>query len=100
MDDDIIRIELGDELDLHAFHPRDAKPLLREFLVEARKNGFMKVRIAHGKGKSVIKSIVQSELEKNPIVEKFHDEQGNWGATIAYLSSRTRSVRGRGVTEE
>lgn len=85
--DEIRRIELRDELDLHAFHPRDAKPLLREFIDNARKKGIMRLRIIHGKGRSVIKSIVIAELERNEHISKFNDEPGNWGATIAYLKS-------------
>lgn len=85
--DEIKRIELKDELDLHAFHPKDAKPLLKEFIDNARKKDIMRLRIVHGKGRSVIKSIVIAELERNEHISKFHDEPGNWGATVAYLKS-------------
>ena len=83
--DEITKIELKDEIDLHAFHPSDAKPLLREFIENAKAKGFQRIRIVHGKGRSVIKGIVISELKKNSSISDFHDEGGNWGATIAYL---------------
>ncbi len=85
MEDEITRIELNDELDLHPFHPRDAKAVLKEFIDMAAEKGLKKVRIAHGKGKSTIKGIVINELSKNDKVTSFHDESGNWGATIAIL---------------
>ncbi len=85
MEDDIIKIELNDELDLHPFHPRDAKAVLREFIDMASEKGLTRVRIAHGKGKSTIKSIVINELSKNEKIVSFNDDSGNWGATIAIL---------------
>ena len=85
MDDNIIKIELKDELDLHVFHPRDVKPLLREFIENAKAKRIKRIRIVHGKGRSVQKSIVISELKKNRDITEFHDEPGNWGATIAYV---------------
>ncbi len=85
MSDETTRIELGDELDLHHFHPRDAKPLVREFIDAARSRGIRSVRIVHGRGRSVLKSIVLRELAGNENVASFADERGNWGATIAVL---------------
>ncbi len=85
MSDEITHIELRDELDLHHFHPRDAKPLIREFIDAARSRGIRSVRIVHGRGRSVLKSIVHDELSKNEKVLSFADDRGNWGATIAVL---------------
>ena len=86
MDENILKIDLKDELDLHVFHPGDIKPLLREFIDNAKAKGIKRIRIVHGKGKSVQKSIVISELKKNRDIAEFHDEPGNWGATIAYVA--------------
>lgn len=85
MEEDIIKIELKDEIDLHFFHPKDVKAVLKEFIDSACEQGYKKVRIAHGKGRSVIKNIVLKELEKNENVLSFKDDSGNWGATIAFL---------------
>ncbi len=85
MDDEIIKIELNDELDLHPFHPRDVKAVLREFIDMAWGKGIKKIRIAHGKGRSTIKGMVLSELSKNDKIASYHDDSGNWGATIAIL---------------
>lgn len=85
MEGDAVPIELADEIDLHAFHPRDVKALLRDFIDNATANRYRSVRIVHGKGQSVIKSIVVAYLETDPRVTMFHDQAGNWGATIAHL---------------
>ncbi len=85
MNEEPTHIELRDELDLHHFHPRDAKQLIREFIDTARSRGIPSVRIVHGRGRSVLKSIVHSELSNNGKVLSFADEHGNWGATIAVL---------------
>jgi DNA-nicking Smr family endonuclease len=83
--DDIYKVELHDELDLHSFHPKDAKALLLDFIESACEKGLPRIRIVHGKGRSVLKRIVIAELERNVHISRFHDEGGNWGATIAYL---------------
>jgi len=82
---DIHKIELHDDLDLHPFHPKDAKALLLDFIESAREKGLPRIRIVHGKGRSVLKRMVIAELERNVNISRFHDEGGNWGATIAYL---------------
>ena len=85
MGDKVIRIDLDSELDLHHFHPKDAKMVLIEFIDMAVLKGIKAIRIVHGKGRSVIKEIVRSELNKNVNVISYNDEPGNWGATIAIL---------------
>ncbi|HNV48272.1 MAG TPA: Smr/MutS family protein [Spirochaetota bacterium] len=85
MDDDFVPVELTDEIDLHAFHPRDVKALLGDFIEHAIAKRYRSVRIVHGKGQSVIKSIVIAFLENDPRVATFSDQAGNWGATIAQL---------------
>ncbi len=85
MSDEIINIELDDELDLHPFHPKDVKIVLKEFIDMAIEKGITEVRIIHGKGRSTIKGIVLKELEKNDKVISFKDDAGNWGASTAVL---------------
>ncbi|MDY6934979.1 MAG: Smr/MutS family protein [Spirochaetota bacterium] len=85
MEDEVIRIELDDELDLHPFHPQDVKGILLEFIQMALAKDIKRIRIAHGKGKSAIKGVVIRILQSNDNVISFHDEPGNWGATIAFL---------------
>ncbi len=78
-------ITLTDELDLHHFHPRDARMLIHEFLDVARERGFYRVRIVHGRGRSVLKRLLYAELEKRQDIKSFQDDQANWGATIVIL---------------
>ncbi len=88
MNDEITKIELEDELDLHLFHPKDVKILIEEFIEIAHSKGKKEIRIAHGKGNSVMKAIVISELKKNNKILSFHDDGSNWGATIAILKQK------------
>jgi DNA-nicking Smr family endonuclease len=77
-------------LDLHAFLPRDVKELVPAWLEACRDEGILDVRIIHGKGVGVLRSIVQGILAKHPAVESFgppHDG-GSWGATVARLRPR------------
>jgi DNA-nicking Smr family endonuclease len=50
------------------------------------------VRLIHGRGKGVQRGIVQSALEKHPLVEEFWDAaETHLGATVARLAeSRSR----------
>ncbi|MBN2038581.1 MAG: Smr/MutS family protein [Spirochaetes bacterium] len=88
MDKEIIQIKLEDELDLHHFHPKDAIEILKEFIDSEYINGKKEIRIAHGKGKSVLKNIVLNELEKNEKIISFRNDGANWGATIAVLKRK------------
>jgi DNA-nicking Smr family endonuclease len=82
----VFRIEPGEELDLHHFSPRDAKSLVVDFIDDARAKGLARVRIVHGRGRSVLKSITLSALAAHPAVESFHDDKANWGATIVHIT--------------
>ncbi len=84
----IVKIPIEDWIDLHTFLPQEIPSLLEEYLLECQKKGIKEVRIIHGKGKGVQKSIVHSFLKKSPLVESFRlapPEAGSWGATIAHL---------------
>jgi len=87
----IVRIPIEDWIDLHTFSPKDIPSLLEEYLLECRKKGFKEVRIIHGKGKGVQRSIVHAFLEKSPLIESFKPaspDAGGWGATIAILKQK------------
>ena len=85
--DDPVRIPIEDSLDLHAFHPRDVASVVEEFVVAAADAGLREVRLIHGRGKGVQRGIVQSVLEKPPLVESFHDDhESHLGATVAMMA--------------
>ena len=85
----IVEIPIDGILDLHTFSPKDVPSVVDEYLRECRKLGIRDVRIIHGKGKGVLRRIVHSRLEKNPIVESFYLDIGpsGWGATIVVIKT-------------
>lgn len=86
--DEPVEIEITDSLDLHAFQPRDVRPVVEAYLDEAHKKGFRLVRIVHGKGVGVQREIVRNVLSETGFVKKFKNApefSGSWGATIVEL---------------
>jgi dsDNA-specific endonuclease/ATPase MutS2 len=87
-EDEPIRIPITDIFDLHSVPPRDVKPVVEEYLVEAHRLGFKAVRIIHGRGIGVQREIVRAVLARTAFVADFRDapaEAGGWGATIVTL---------------
>ena len=80
-------IELNGVLDLHMFQPRDVKELVPDWIADCRAAGILEVRIIHGKGIGVLRTIVQGILSEHPGVEGFShpNDTGSWGATVARL---------------
>jgi dsDNA-specific endonuclease/ATPase MutS2 len=86
--EDPVQIPITDVLDLHSVPPRDAKAVLEEYLLEARRLGFKALRIVHGRGIGVQREMVRVVLARTGFVESFGDapaEAGGWGATIVNL---------------
>jgi DNA-nicking Smr family endonuclease len=84
-----VRIPVTDVLDLHSIPPRDAKPVVEEYLAEARRLGLRALRIIHGRGIGVQREMVRTVLARTPFVAGFSDapaESGGWGATIITLA--------------
>ena len=80
------RLPIDGTLDLHAFHPRDVKSLVEEYVREAHAAGLKEIRIIHGRGTGVLRGIVQAALEAHPLVEAFQDDtDSHLGATWARL---------------
>ena len=83
-----VRLEITDVFDLHTISPREVRVVVEEYLHEARRKGFRRVLIIHGKGVGVQRETVRSVLARTPFVEHFADappEAGGWGATVARL---------------
>lgn len=81
-------IPISSTLDLHAFAPRDIASVVDEYVRAAHEAGFSEVRLVHGRGKGVQRGIVQSALERHPLVEEFWDApESHLGATVARLNS-------------
>jgi DNA-nicking Smr family endonuclease len=85
---DPVSLPIEDALDLHAFAPKDVRPVVEEYLKEAAARGFREVRLIHGRGIGLQRASVQALLAVHPLVERFFDappERGGWGATVVLL---------------
>ncbi len=85
-----VRVPIGDEIDLHAFAPKDIPSVVNEYVDAAAAKGLETVRLVHGRGKGVQRGIVQSTLDKHTLVLEFWDDaDSHLGATYARLASQT-----------
>jgi len=83
-----VPLPIEDSLDLHAFAPKDVRPVVDEYLKEAAGRGFREVRLIHGRGMGAQRASVRSLLADHPLVLRFFDappERGGWGATVVVL---------------
>jgi DNA-nicking Smr family endonuclease len=74
-------------LDLHQFPPQVVKDLVPDYLAECRAKGILDVRIIHGKGIGVLRTIVQKILAEHPAVVTYSHptDPSSWGATVVRL---------------
>lgn len=80
-------------LDLHSFAPRDINSVVEEYVRTAAAADLQEVRLIHGRGIGVQRSIVHAALARHPAVRDFFDApESNLGATIAVLTL-TRTPR-------
>jgi DNA-nicking Smr family endonuclease len=86
-DNGTVQIPIDGALDLHAFSPKDAESVVKEYLRECHRKGIYEVRIIHGKGRGNLRRTVHSLLEKHSDVLDFNLDSGpsGWGATKVYL---------------
>ena len=79
-------VPIEPELDLHAFSPRDIPSVVDEYVRVAHDAGLRELRLVHGRGRGTQRAIVQSVLEKHPLVAEFWDDTASHlGATMARL---------------
>ena len=79
-------VPIEDSIDLHAFHPREIKSVVEEYVNAAHEAGLREVRLIHGRGKGIQRGIVQAALERHPLVQEFYDAtETHLGATVARL---------------
>jgi dsDNA-specific endonuclease/ATPase MutS2 len=87
-DPEPFRIPVTSVLDLHSVPPRDVKPVVEEYLLEARRLGLKALRIVHGRGIGAQREMVRGVLARTPFVTGYRDapaEAGGWGATVVDL---------------
>ena len=81
-------------LDLHAFAPRDIKSVVEEYVQAAAEVGLAEVRLIHGRGIGVQRSIVHTVLKQHPAVESYRDApESHLGATVATLRAGLKARR-------
>jgi DNA-nicking Smr family endonuclease len=81
-----MRIPIESSLDLHAFAPRDVASVVEAYVHAAHEAGLREVRLIHGRGTGVQRAIVQSALDRHPLVAEFWDAtETHLGATVARL---------------
>ena len=87
-DDEPVPIPIEEALDLHSFAPRDVASVVEEYLKAVHERGFREVRIIHGRGVGVQRSIVHAVLSRHALVLSFGEappDRGGWGATLVRL---------------
>jgi DNA-nicking Smr family endonuclease len=92
-DDEAVELPIGEELDLHAFAPRDVPSLVEEYLEACRERGILEVRLVHGRGKGVQRAVVLRLLARIPGVLEVREASaasGGWGATFVKLSAEKK----------
>lgn len=84
--DTIVRVPIGDTLDLHTFAPRDVPSVVEAYLDAAHEAGFREVRLVHGRGIGVQRGVVQRLLRSHHLVDSCWDApETHLGATVARL---------------
>jgi len=80
-------VPIEPELDLHAFAPRDIPSVVEEYVNAAHEAGLRELRLVHGRGTGTQRAIVQSVLERHPLVAEFWDDaDSHLGATRCRLA--------------
>ncbi len=83
-----VSIPITGELDLHTFRPAEIASLLEDYFAECRRRGFRRVRVIHGKGTGTLRTTVEAQLRRSPVVLSFGPgdaTSGGWGATLVTL---------------
>lgn len=79
-------IPIEPELDLHPFSPADIPSVVEEYVRAAHEAGLRQLRLVHGRGTGTQRAIVQSVLERHPLVAEFWDDaDSRLGATWCRL---------------
>lgn len=81
--------QISNELDLHTFLPNELGDLIPDYIGLCLQKDISRIRIIHGKGIGTIRETVHTLLRRDPRVLSFElasEEEGGWGATVAWLS--------------
>jgi dsDNA-specific endonuclease/ATPase MutS2 len=84
-----VEFKISDELDLHTFRPGELGELIPDYIGLCLQKDIFRIRIIHGKGIGTLRETVHAILRRDSRVLRFElagQEEGGWGATIAWLS--------------
>jgi DNA mismatch repair protein MutS2 len=76
-------------LDVRGKRAEEVIPLLEQFLDTAVLLGYRELKILHGKGEGVLRTVIRNELQQHRQVESFadeHVERGGAGITVVVLN--------------
>ena len=77
------------ELDIRGLRAEEAQTKLEEFIDKAVRDGFSSIRIIHGRGTGVLRSVVREHLARHRLATSFEDEvpeRGGSGVTTVELA--------------
>ncbi len=84
-----VEFQISDELDLHTFRPSELGELIPDYIGLCLQRDILRIRIIHGKGIGTLRETVHALLKRDSRVSRFElacQEEGGWGATIAWLN--------------
>lgn len=89
-DEEPMELPIDGVLDLHAFHPRDAKNVVNDYIDACLEKRIFQLRVIHGKGIGNLRRTVHAALERNPNVTRFElaTDASGWGATLVWLEEK------------
>ena len=96
-DQEPVEFPIDGTLDLHAFHPRDVKALVPDYLEACIEKGILDVRIVHGKGTGALRETVHAILKRLPYVVDYGlagGDAGSWGATLVRVRGSVGNAGG------
>ena len=88
-----IEYQISDELDLHTFLPGELDELIPDYIELCVQKDIFRIRIIHGKGIGTLREPVHALLNRDSRVFRYElagQEDGGWGATIAWLTHTSR----------
>ena len=86
-DEQPVEYPVNGELDLHIFHPSQARDVVDAYIDACLEKDILDLRIIHGKGRGVLREQVHRLLRNHAAVKSFSlaTDQSSWGATVVRL---------------
>ncbi|MCH5228932.1 MAG: Smr/MutS family protein [Muribaculaceae bacterium] len=83
------QLNFKNEIDVRGFRAEDALQAITYFLDDALQFNASRVRILHGTGHGILRSLIREQLKTNPAVSSYYDEDvrfGGAGITVVELN--------------